>query len=117
MAWGGVARLVLRILLADAAFVGALLLAGWAFGWPRSAAADVAGFVGLAAIAWGGIAASGAWQSRDEYVGFAASVGPGSLADRTRHAARDVSGAYRWLLWMLLFGVPLVAFAFWWAGW
>ena len=116
MPWRAGSRLVVRVLLADAAFVGGLFVAAWAFEWPRHLVADVAGFAGMIALAWGGLAASGAWQSRDEYVGFAASTAPGSLEDRTRQAVRDVSGAYRWLVWMLLFGVPLLAFAFWWGG-
>ena len=102
------------VLVTDLVVAAAVGLLGWALGWSTREAWG-SGFVwaGLAAAALGGLVVSGAWQGRLAHVGYAASAGPASLAERTRLAVRDVDAGYRRILFLLAVALPLVALGLW----
>ena len=103
--------LALAVDLAVAAGVGLL---GWTLGWStREAWGEAFVWSGLAAGALGGLAVSGSWIGRMSHVGYAASAGQASLAERTRLAVRDVDTAYRRILFLLAVALPLVALGLW----
>lgn len=108
------ARVVLLALAIDAAVVGAIGAIGWIAGWrAASQFASAIGWAALGALAVGASAVMGAWMSRDEMAGYAATTSPSSSHDRVRRMMRDVSTGYARLILFLLVAAGLFGVAFW----
>lgn len=107
-------RIVRLVLLVDAVVAVAVGALGWLLGWQtRAAWGEAFVWSGLGAIVLGALAVRGGWDSRLAHVGFAASVGQASLAERTRLMMGDVNAGYRRILFLTLVGVPLLALGLW----
>ncbi|HVM45178.1 MAG TPA: hypothetical protein VM582_04525, partial [Candidatus Thermoplasmatota archaeon] len=79
--------LALRVLLVDAVVLAGVALLGLALRWStRAQWGEALVWSGLAAVALGGLAVRGAWESRLAHVGFAASTGHAELGERARRA-------------------------------